>query len=241
VPLPGRNARSCRSGRPCRKPRIRHGLGNAPDWSVLHLILGSMSGPEMLVEQRDEEEAPGSTPRGSRRFSRWSIAGVLAISVLLGLVLAYSLWWSKPNTFPGVGNKFSMKQTVEGLHPITFDMVARSVDDDPETITLSGVRPRVVINTADALITFAVCQRGEPFMSAEGTAARSCEEITDVDGGQVRLTPAATTTITMTVTPRRAGRVVIRGMDVTYARGSDHLWQRGSQVTGPVVAMKVKD
>jgi hypothetical protein len=38
-----------------------------------------------------------------------------------------------------------------------------------------------------------------------------------------------------------AGRVVIRGMDITYARGSGHLWQRGAEATGPVVKMNVKD
>jgi hypothetical protein len=121
-------------------------------------------------------------------------------------------------------------------------MVQRSIHEDPETITLNGVRARVVTNTADALISYAVCQRsGEPFMAADGAAARSCEIVDDVAGRRVSLTPAATTTITMTVTPRRAGRVVIRGMDVTYARGSDHLWQRGTQATGPVVKVNVKD
>lgn len=99
---------------------------------------------------------------------------------------------------------------------------------------------RVVTNTADALITFAVCQRsGEPLIAADGTAALTCETVTDVAGRQVRLAPAARTTIT-TVTPRRAGRVVIRGMDVTYARGSVHPWQRGTQATGPVVTVNVK-
>lgn len=43
----------------------------------------------------------------------------------------------------------------------------------------------------------------------------------------------------MTLTPQRRGRVVIEGMEVDYARGADHLWQRGSQVTGPVVTLRV--
>jgi hypothetical protein len=166
----------------------------------------------------------------------------MAFLLVLGLGLAYSLWWTKPSTFTAVGNGFSMRQTAPDLHPVTFDMVQRSIHEDPETITLNGVRARVVTNTADALISYAVCQRsGEPFMAADGAAARSCEIVDDVAGRRVSLTPAATTTITMTVTPRRAGRVVIRGMDVTYARGSDHLWQRGTQATGPVVKVNVKD
>lgn len=200
-----------------------------------------MSGIESMVDQRDDDESPGVTTVGARLSNRRWIATGLAFGVVLGLVLAYSQWWTKPSTFGEVGNEFGMKQSAPDLHPITFDMVERSIQEDPESITLNGVRARVVSNTADAHITFAVCQRsGEPFMAADGAAARSCETVTDVPGRQVRLTPAATTTITMTVTPRRAGRVVIRGMDVTYTRGSDHLWQRGTQATGPVVRVHVK-
>lgn len=44
----------------------------------------------------------------------------------------------------------------------------------------------------------------------------------------------------MTVAPQRPGRVVIEGMNVNYARDSGHLWQRGSQATGPVVKVKVR-
>ncbi|WKN46745.1 hypothetical protein [Nocardioides sp. Arc9.136] len=157
-------------------------------------------------------------------------------------MLAYSRWWTKPSTFTAVGNGFSTKQAASNPHPVTFDMVQRPIHEDPETITVNGVRPRVVTNTADALITFAVCQRsGEPFIAADGTADRSCDSLADVAGRKVRLAPAATTTIAMTVTPRRAGRVVIRGMDVTYVRGADHLWQRGTQATGMVVNVKVGD
>jgi hypothetical protein len=49
----------------------------------------------------------------------------------------------------------------------------------------------------------------------------------------------ASTTITMTVQPQRRGRVVIEGMEVDYARGADHLGQRGSHVDGPVVKVHV--
>jgi hypothetical protein len=195
------------------------------------------------TEQQTADASTVSPQSHARRLSgrRWIVAGLVLLTAL-GLTLAYSLWWTKPTTFTSVGNEFRLKQTTETIHPVTIDMVQRSVHEDPETITLNGVRARIATNTADALITYAVCQRsGEPFMAADGAAARSCEIVDDVAGRQVSLTPAATTTITMTVTPRRAGRVVIRGMDVTYARGADHLWQRGTQATGPVVKVNVKD
>ena len=57
----------------------------------------------------------------------------------------------------------------------------------------------------------------------------------------MHLTPPATTTITMTVTPQHEGRVVIHGMEVDYARGSDHLWQHGRQATGLNVRVRVSE
>jgi hypothetical protein len=199
-----------------------------------------MSGSERAVDQRAEESAGSASRAPRRRLNRRRIATGLVFLVGPGLVLAYSSWWTRPSTFTELGNAFSMKQAASDLHPVTFDMVQRSVHEGPETITVDEVRARIVTNTADALITFAVCQRNdEPFMSADGTAARSCDTVTDVADRQVRLTADATTTITMTVTPRRAGRVWIRGMDVSYARGPYHLWQRGSQATGPVVKVDV--
>ncbi len=165
------------------------------------------------------------------------VAGFVAL-IALGAVLAYSQWWTKPTTFTGVGNGFGFKQTTETLHPVTVDMVQRSVHDGAETVTLNQLSPRVVTNTADARISFAVCE-GTRFMSADGPASGACETVTAVEGHQVRLTGGGPVTITMTVTPQHAGRVVIDGMEVDYTRGSDHLWQHGSQATGPVVTMRV--
>lgn len=171
---------------------------------------------------------------------RWIVAGIL-VATIVGSVLAYSSWWTKPTTFGGVGNGFGFKQTTGAMRPVTVDMVLRSVHADAETVTVNDVTARVIANTADALIAFAVCRRGEDsrFMAADGFAKRSCETVTEVDGQQVHLTGDLTTTITMTVIPRREGRVVIRGMEVDYIRGPGHLWQRGSEATGPVVRMKV--
>lgn len=175
-----------------------------------------------------------------KAVGRGWIVGGIGVATALALALGYSLWWTKPNTFSGMGNGFGFEQTTETMHPVTVDMVDRSIRADPETITVSDVFPRVVANTADALITFAVCQvSATPFMSAAGPASEACETVTDVEGQEVRLTADGRTTITMTLTPQRRGRVVVEGMEVDYSRGSGHLWQRGSQVTGPVVTLRV--
>lgn len=192
------------------------------------------------VDEQMSTASPQTRPR-RRLGRRWIVAGIL-VATIVGLALAYSSWWTKPTAFGGVGNGFGFKQTTETMHPVTVDMVQRSAHADAETITVHEVGPRIITNTADALITFAVCRRSGDslFMAADGLAERSCESVTEVEGQQVRLTGDATTTITMTVVPRRHGRVVIRGMEVDYIRGSGHLWQRGSEATGPVVKMKIR-
>lgn len=188
------------------------------------------------------EQTSTASPTRPRRGlgRRWIVAGMVVVTII-GLASAYWLWWTKPTTFGAVGNGLGFEQTAGTMHPVTIDMVQRSAHADAETITVNHVSPRVTMNTADAVITFAVCHRSEDSMfgAADGLAKRSCGTIADVEGQQVRLTGDATTTITMTVTPRRPGRVVIRGMDVDYIRGSDHLWQRGSEATGPVVKIRV--
>lgn len=175
-----------------------------------------------------------------KAVGRGWIVGGIGVATALALALGYSLWWTKPNAFGGTGNGFGFEQTIETMHPVTVNMVDRSIRADSETITVSDVVPRVVANTADALITVAVCQvPSMPFLSVAGPASDACEAVTDVEGQEVRLTADGSTTITMTLTPQRRGRVVIEGMEVGYVRGSGHLWQRGSQVTGPVVTLRV--
>lgn len=216
-------------------------IGNclAPVMDVPAMVQNVRVTESVSADEQMSTASPQIRPR-RRLGRRWIFAGIL-VATVVGLALAYSSWWTKPTAFGGVGNGFGFKQATETMHPVTVDMVQRSAHADAETITVNEVSPRIVANTADALITFAVCRRSEDalFMAADGLAKRSCETLTEVEGQQVRLTGEATTTITMTVTPRRPGRVVIRGMEVDYIRGSGHVWQRGSEATGPVVKMKV--
>lgn len=139
----------------------------------------SMTGTVSAAQQQAADGSTGLAQSRARRLPGrgWIVAGLVALTAL-GLTLAYSLWWSKPTTFTSVGNGLGFKQTTETMHPVTVDMVQRSVH-------------------------------------------------------------AVTETITMTVAPQPHGRVVIEGMEVDYTRDSDHLWQRGSQATGPVVKVQV--
>ena len=194
------------------------------------------------ANERQASEMSGvsaSSPVPRRPGWRWIAAGLVALIVLGGAV-AYSLWWTNPKAFTVVGNGFGFKQTTKTLHPVTVDMVQRSIHDGAETVTVNRVSPRVVRNTAGARITFAVCG-GPRFMSADGPASSACETATGVVGKHVLLTGGSSATITMTVIPQHAGLVVINGMEVDYTRGEGHLWQHGSQATGPSVRMHIRE
>ncbi len=124
---------------------------------------------------------------------------------------------------------------------VTIDLVQRSAHAPAETVFLRKVSPRIVTNTARARFTFTVCRRQEPFMAAVGNAANVCESAETAVDREVLLTGDAITTVTMTVTPRHAGRVAVEGVDIEYGRGPRHLWQRGTETTGPAVRLGVRN
>lgn len=164
--------------------------------------------------------------------------GLTAVAVLVvGVGLTYSLWWTKPSAFTPVGGGFFYDPT-QSLRPATAAMV-NEIAEQPEVVTVTRASPRVVVNTADARITFARCEGDPAFFTVRGPASRVCESLGEVEGQQLTLGLKATETITMTIEPRQPGRVVVRGMRTDYTRGAGHLWQRGSQATGPVIKMRI--
>jgi hypothetical protein len=202
----------------------------------MHQLVPRVPQTVRVAETANTEEPPRRASKRPRQ--RWIVPGVVVL-VALGLGLAYSQWWTRPTAFNVLGNGLETRQTTHNLHPVTFDMVERSID---EAISLHDISARVVTNTADASISFAVCQRdGRTFMAANGTASRSCRSVTNAEARRVHLTPDGATTITMTVTPHVAGRVVIAGMDVDYRRGANHLWQHGLETTGPTVQVRISN
>ena len=123
--------------------------------------------------------------------------------IALGLTVGYTQWWTKPTTFRGIGDEYGFTQTSETLHPVTIDMVPRTVGGDPETITLKEVNSRVVTNTANALISFTVCQRVEG-IGTSAQPASACETVSEAKGQPTRLTADASTTITAAPPPERS-------------------------------------
>jgi hypothetical protein len=156
----------------------------------------------------------------------------------VGVGLAYSLWWTKPSAFTPVGGGFFYDPT-PSLRPVTAAMAYAPVEAAPEKVTVTRATPRVVTNTADARITFAHCVPDGALATARGPASRVCESLGEVEGAELTLNSKGTETIAMTIQPRQPGRVVVRGMRIDYTRGAGHLWQRGSQATGPVIKMRI--
>jgi hypothetical protein len=155
------------------------------------------------------------------------------------------MWWIRPDTFGPVGNAYGFRQQMHPrpaahalrVQPVNINMLEVSAHQDPETVVVRSAEPRVMTNTADADITLSYCVAREPTMSAHGQLSRTCAEIEDVGGQHMRVPGGAT--VMMTVTPHRAGHVVVRGIDIAYARGAGRLWQRGHEITGLVVRVNV--
>ena len=117
-------------------------------WAGSAAAATSTSRPSSQHASRNDAVGPlpDSTGTGLQSRARrlpgrgWIVAGLVLLTAV-GLMLAYSLWWTKPTTFTSVGNVVGSKQTTETMHPVTFDMIQRSVHAGTETITLDEVSP----------------------------------------------------------------------------------------------------
>jgi len=115
-----------------------------------------------------------------------------------------------------------------------------------ETVTLRGVSAVVVQNTADADIEFVIC-RWIPGLDARlgndtGSLDDYCASTTPASERSLNLDPTdpLAESIILRVTPKQVGRVELHGVNVDYQRGWRHLWQSGTEQTGPDVAITVK-
>ena len=138
----------------------------------------------------------------------------------------------------------SSKLRVAAIHPLSVDLVSHSVREKAEVVTLRDLEAVVQRDTAGATITFSLCQqRPTRWLSANAGPERICTRVDELDqvaGVRVALNGDAAQTLVMTVTPERAGTVVIDGVEASYTRDAHHLWRHESVTVGPQVAITVR-
>lgn len=126
------------------------------------------------------------------------------------------------------GNQISARIAVD--EPIAMGMyVSTDGPDfdptaDPVPVTLTGVKPRVEINTANASLEILFCELGpEARVGNIGTSRvrsleRVCAGLRPVDGPVENFTGTGGCLV-LVVTPRQPGLVRINGFDTSYREG----------------------
>ncbi|QNN52117.1 hypothetical protein [Nocardioides mesophilus] len=100
-----------------------------------------------------------------------------------------------------------------------------------ESVTLHAAAPHVLVNTAEATVTFSVCQVAgrSSISSVRGDLRRRCSKLLPIKDTRLALTyQHPRRQMLMTITPTRPGVVKIQGMDLTYS----YRHQSGTQRVG---------
>lgn len=177
---------------------------------------------------------PAARPRP--RHARLGVALVVVVALALGV----SGWeWRHPTAFPDRPTDHE-GQFFPGVRSTQIMNVQMSSEADlaPRTVTINGIEPVILTNTANARIVFWLCTEkpGRAFISAIGNPQRHCRDLRPVEDQTVTLYRRPGPQITMTVVPTRPGVVRVRGMRVSYSEG----WRSGTQTTGGHVLLHVR-
>lgn len=167
-------------------------------------------------------------PLGARRLVRaGALIGLLALLTAGGVVL----WeWRHPTAFaPAQQAIGSSLRTLEVGEPFYVAVTYGAEDVD---VVLRGAAPVLRPSSADADVTYVVCERAASAQGTIGSAyeeatARHCERLVLLGGDPVRYAPAEDQVL-MRVVPREPGSVVVRATRLTYEDG----WRSGSQLVG---------
>jgi hypothetical protein len=178
-----------------------------------------------------------------RHLRKRLAASLIVVGILVAGVVAYQMWWSEPNAFNALGNGMSTTQRVNDLQTLNVDV---GVAQSAETVSLRDVEGVVFQNTADAEIEFVIC-RWKPGLDARLGADRGslngyCASTTPASTQKVNLDATAprAESIILRITPKKAGRIELHGINIEYQRGWRHLWQTGTEHTGPDITITVK-
>ncbi|CAN5137828.1 hypothetical protein BH09ACT10_BH09ACT10_02010 [soil metagenome] len=184
-------------------------------------------------------EAATKTESIRRRWVLGSVALVVSLVLVVGAVVGYQGWWSRPTAFSGWGNVM-MSTTSKVGQTLTVGMDNTYPGED---VNVHSAKPVVRVNSADAKIELLVCH----YRSAEkqlgsifGSLDEYCSSTSPVDGYDLRKTANKNEAILARITPRKPGSVRIDGLNVHYMRGWRHAWQTGTEQMGMEVRLKAQ-
>ena len=190
-----------------------------------------MTVTDLVVEE--SQGRPQSAARG-----RWAVAAVLGAAFALLLAALGWTWLVNPDAVTPVGDAVSATTTPEGAayfgtNISTHGPRDQTIDPGARTIDLVSITPRIDLNTADAVVTLALClPKGTEGLGVgvPSDLVFMCEGAgtQPVTPGPVALGFPPDAQIVAVVTTHRAGVVHIAGYDVVYRDGI----RRGSVLAG---------
>ncbi len=165
----------------------------------------------------------GTSGDSSRRRGPFRRGTVVLVVVLVGvLVLVWQ--WRSPRAFHGEGDVIGMYSQV-GTTAV-LDMGNPRRDLDPSDVTIHAVEPQLI--SGKATVDVLVCHLGpeSPGLGAGRgrDLARFCTDREPAEGARMTRDDQ----LLLRVRSDAPGRVVVRGIEVTYSHG----WRRGTQLTG---------
>lgn len=173
----------------------------------------------------------GDTSGGLSR-QRWpSRRGAVVVVVgVLVLVLVLAWQWRSPRAFHDHGNGIGGYNQV-GTTAL-LDMGKPRSDLAPSELTIHAVEPQVV--SGNATVDVLVCRYGSRSTGLGAGQGRDldrfCADREPAEGARMTRDDQ----LLLRVRSDEPGRVVVRGVEVTYSHG----WRRGTQLTGPTARVE---
>ena len=186
---------------------------------------------EAVLAPRD-----GRATRG--RSWRRVVLAVLIVALVGGLAWG-AWWWRHPGAFhQAPADEWSLGGgEIEPTSDLPLHIrTAWPKQDSVGAVTLTKAEPHMLVNTADAQISFHICVAGrEGISSVHGDLSDWCQNVTELEGAEFPLsTTSPVDPIIMTISATNPGELKLQGMDLTYQQG----FQNGMQRVGEYVWLR---
>ncbi len=157
----------------------------------------------------------------------------VAVPVLLVAGVLGWRWWAHPTVFGDPGDGFRAAPLPVADAALSAAVTFPRVSGEPETVTLDGIHAVLSTNTARATTTFSICHLapGESPINAVHDPGGWCHDIEPVRAGTSLRQGVGDDSdyLFVTITPRTAGVAHLARVEISYARGAGHLFQRGTE------------
>lgn len=157
-------------------------------------------------------------PASHRPGRRWLLlAPLLVVVLVLG---SAARWLTDDRALNGYGSIVTTTTAVGRTMYLDAGVYSSGGVNSSFSITMRRLSPRLTTNTADAVVTLAVCSQSQTHtrIGAGASWTSLCTSVVPFRTGRL-LIDDRKVEVLLEVTPRKAGVVHIEGLDASYWRG----------------------